>query len=115
MSPLLSGFRPTLASYLSATHCASHLVRLHLSLLPEPKRRTHMNLTKSHYTRLGSGSPVLLVNGVFQRRQAWDPIAYSLASQFDVILFDFPNQNMDLNGNGADSSFDRPDLYEDYI
>jgi pimeloyl-ACP methyl ester carboxylesterase len=74
-----------------------------------------MDLAKFHYTRLGSGAPVLLVNGVFQRRQAWDPIAYFLASQFDVILFDFPNQNMDLNGNGADSSFDRPDLYEDYI
>ncbi|WP_375415504.1 alpha/beta fold hydrolase [uncultured Bradyrhizobium sp.] len=74
-----------------------------------------MDLGKFNYSRIGSGPPVLFVNGVYQRRQAWEPIANALASSFEVILFDFPNQSLDLNGGSADPSFDRPEQYEGYV
>jgi pimeloyl-ACP methyl ester carboxylesterase len=74
-----------------------------------------MDLGKFNYSRVGSGPPVLFVNGVYQRRQAWEPIANALASSFEVILFDFPNQSLDLNGGAADPSFDRPEQYEGYV
>lgn len=74
-----------------------------------------MNSEKFNYTRVGSGAPVLFVNGSYQRRRAWDQIASLLAADFEVISFDFPNQSLDFNGGAPDPAFDRPEQYEDYI
>lgn len=74
-----------------------------------------MDTRKFNYTRVGSGAPLLLVNGSFQRRVAWKPIAKVLASNFEVITFDFPNQSVDFNGGTSEPSFDRPEMYEDYL
>lgn len=74
-----------------------------------------MDVRKFNYTRVGSGAPVLLVNGSYQRRVAWKPIAKALASNFEVITFDFPNQSVDFNGGTAEPTFDRPEMYEDYL
>jgi pimeloyl-ACP methyl ester carboxylesterase len=69
----------------------------------------------ANVTRIGTGPPVLFVNGLYQRRQAWEPIAKGLESKFEIILFDFPNQSLDQNGGVADPAFDGPELFEDYI
>jgi pimeloyl-ACP methyl ester carboxylesterase len=68
-----------------------------------------------HVSRVGSGPPLLFVNGLFQFRGAWQPIAKELQDTFTCISFDFPNQNTVRNGTEPDPNFDRPEQYEDYI
>lgn len=43
-----------------------------------------------HYTRRGSGEPVVLVHGIGHRGAAFDPVASLLAEQYDVIAVDVP-------------------------
>lgn len=74
-----------------------------------------MNNARMHFTRIGKGQPVLLVNGTYQRRESWEPVANLLEDVCECILFDFPNQNAPANKTDPDPSFDRPEMFEDYI
>lgn len=74
-----------------------------------------MPFSTLNYTSIGEGPPLLFVNGIFQYRQAWQPVVNHLKDSYRCILFDFPNQNTGKNGNGLEPSFDHPDAYEDYI
>lgn len=42
------------------------------------------------YERRGSGEPVLLLHGIGQHWQAWEPVLNVLASRYDVIALDLP-------------------------
>jgi pimeloyl-ACP methyl ester carboxylesterase len=43
-----------------------------------------------HFTRSGSGQPLLLLHGLGSARHAWDPIVPTLADHFDVVAVDLP-------------------------
>lgn len=58
---------------------------------------------------------MLFVNGLYQARHTWEPIATALASSFECLLFDFPNQNLPQNDGVPDPAFDSPEAYGDYI
>lgn len=74
-----------------------------------------MKLNRFHYSSVGSGPPLVFVNGLFQYRGNWSPITKQLADHFTCICFDFPNQNTERNGEQADPNFDRPEQYEEYL
>ena len=42
------------------------------------------------YTRLGAGTPLVLLHGIGSARQAFDPVLPALAERFDVIAIDLP-------------------------
>jgi pimeloyl-ACP methyl ester carboxylesterase len=67
------------------------------------------------YTRLGSGSPLFFINGIYQRRQSWEPITAGLSKSFECITFDFPNQNLADHPENINYAFDKPALYEDHV
>lgn len=53
-------------------------------------------------TDLGEGQPLLIINGLYQDRSSWEPLAKKLAEKLRVITFDFPNQGdmpVDLDYN----------------
>lgn len=66
-------------------------------------------------TEIGTGPLLLFVNGVFQWREAWDPITRYLQGEFRCATFDFPNQNLGNNGGQAEPDLNDPCAYEDYL
>jgi pimeloyl-ACP methyl ester carboxylesterase len=70
---------------------------------------------ESTYTRVGAGTPLIFINGIYQRRQSWGPITSGLSKWFECITFDFPNQNSAECPENINYSFDKPALYEDYV
>lgn len=43
-----------------------------------------------HVTRVGAGTPLLLLHGIGHSRVAWDPVLPHLASRHEVIVVDLP-------------------------
>jgi len=66
-------------------------------------------------TDIGTGPTLLFVNGVFQWREAWEPITDQLRGEFRCVTFDFPNQNVTANGGQVQPALHDPVAYEDHL
>jgi pimeloyl-ACP methyl ester carboxylesterase len=66
-------------------------------------------------TETGTGPLLLFVNGVFQWREAWEPITQRLSDQFRCATFDFPNQNVTRNDDQIWPDLHDPTTYEDHV
>jgi pimeloyl-ACP methyl ester carboxylesterase len=47
-------------------------------------------MEKLHFTRSGTGQPLLLLHGLGSARHVWDPVIPMLADHFDVLAVDLP-------------------------
>jgi pimeloyl-ACP methyl ester carboxylesterase len=47
-------------------------------------------MTELALTRLGSGTPLVLLHGLGLSRRTWDPVIPALAEHFDVVAIDLP-------------------------
>ena len=61
--------------------------------------------TTIRWERTGSGDPVVLVHGITERREVWDPLVERLAAEVELIT-------LDLRGHGRSDRADRYDLVD---
>jgi pimeloyl-ACP methyl ester carboxylesterase len=59
----------------------------------------------------GEGAPVLLINGHFQSRSSWDPIASDLSRYNKILTCEFPNQGI----SATDVSLNKMQQYAEFI